>query len=558
MSPPATTASAASRSQPPANTERRFSASRSVSLEQVVGPVDRVAQRLVTLERRAAPAREQPEPLVEPSHEILGGHRPHPRRGQLDRQRDPVEAPTQLATASGVAVRRARSRSSPTSARSTNSRTASAASSASRRRPSSGRPATAPRRSARPRPPDPPGSSRAPTTLGHTRARSVDHVRDGIEEVLAVVEHQQQPLRGQVLEHRLFEAPSRRRAARPGSRPASSHTASGSVTGASSHNHAPSGNSATSSAATWSARRVLPTPPTPVSVTSGDHARTPTTFAISVSRPTNVVAWRGRFPGSASSDRKRREVGQQIRVHELEHPHRRAEVSQPVLTQIDETRTGRQPSRATSPRSRPTPAPARRGRPPSAARTGSAGGSRTRPAPASVPRPCAAPSAPASGPVVGSQASAASRRCASSTPATASGAEPNAAAIPSPIFENTTPPWPSIDSRRISSWRAKRIPHRVGLLLPQTRRALEIREEERHRPRRQLDHRHPRQPVKQPTNRKAPSYGALRLRPPAAARIATATTAPYRRPYARSRRVAGPRRAMEDGNRAGQSAGART
>jgi hypothetical protein len=49
-----------------------------------------------------------------------------------------------------------------------------------------------------------------------------------------------------------------------------SHTAPGSVTGANSHNHTPSGNASTTSAATWSARRVLPTPPTPVTVTNDD------------------------------------------------------------------------------------------------------------------------------------------------------------------------------------------------------------------------------------------------------------------------------------------------
>ena len=49
-----------------------------------------------------------------------------------------------------------------------------------------------------------------------------------------------------------------------------SHTASGSATGANSHSHAPLGKSATTSAATCNARRVLPTPPTPVRVTNDD------------------------------------------------------------------------------------------------------------------------------------------------------------------------------------------------------------------------------------------------------------------------------------------------
>ena len=43
------------------------------------------------------------------------------------------------------------------------------------------------------------------------------------------------------------------------------------------------------SAATWSARRVLPTPPTPVNVTSDDRQTSSASDAISASRPTNVV-----------------------------------------------------------------------------------------------------------------------------------------------------------------------------------------------------------------------------------------------------------------------------
>ena len=100
----------------------------------------------------------------------------------------------------------------------------------------------------------------------------VDLAGDRVEEVLAVVEHQQQPLRRQVLEHRLLEAAARAAAGTRKLAASVSHTAAGSVTGANSHNHAPSGNSATTSAATCRARRVLPTPPTPVSVTSDDRA----------------------------------------------------------------------------------------------------------------------------------------------------------------------------------------------------------------------------------------------------------------------------------------------
>ena len=115
-----------------------------------------------------------------------------------------------------------------------------------------------------------------------------------------------------------------------------SHTASGSATGASSHNHAPSGNSATTSAATWSARRVLPTPPTPVSVTRR--------------RPQHELRQR-RDLGLAADERRdltrqvarqrvqrpqRRELRAPVPARHLEHRARRSQVAQPVLAQIDQ------------------------------------------------------------------------------------------------------------------------------------------------------------------------------------------------------------------------------
>ena len=48
----------------------------------------------------------------------------------------------------------------------------------------------------------------------HPRATMLDRVdqaRDRIEEVLTVVEHQQQPLRREIVEHRLIERPTRQR-----------------------------------------------------------------------------------------------------------------------------------------------------------------------------------------------------------------------------------------------------------------------------------------------------------------------------------------------------------
>ena len=54
----------------------------------------------------------------------------------------------------------------------------------------------------------------------------------------------------------------------PSTAATASGTAAGSVTAASSKTQTPSGNSSASRAATSIARRVLPTPPTPVNVTN--------------------------------------------------------------------------------------------------------------------------------------------------------------------------------------------------------------------------------------------------------------------------------------------------
>jgi hypothetical protein len=87
-----------------------------------------------------------------------------------------------------------------------------------------------------------------------------------------------------------------------------SGTAAGLFTGASSTNHAPSANSPTKSPATRSASRVLPTPPTPVRVTSRWLAANLTRSATSASRPTKLVVSDGRFPGFCDLDGQLAEV----------------------------------------------------------------------------------------------------------------------------------------------------------------------------------------------------------------------------------------------------------
>ena len=63
-----------------------------VGLEQVEAPGERRPQRLLPGHRRAAPAREQVERVVEALDDLCGGEDADPGRRELDRQRHPVEA----------------------------------------------------------------------------------------------------------------------------------------------------------------------------------------------------------------------------------------------------------------------------------------------------------------------------------------------------------------------------------------------------------------------------------------------------------------------------------
>ena len=60
-------------------------------VEQVPAPVDHRAQRLVARQRRTAAAGEQPEPVVQAAGDLRRGHRAQAGGGQLDRQRHAVE-----------------------------------------------------------------------------------------------------------------------------------------------------------------------------------------------------------------------------------------------------------------------------------------------------------------------------------------------------------------------------------------------------------------------------------------------------------------------------------
>ena len=80
-----------------------------------------------------------------------------------------------------------------------------------------------------------------------------------------------------------------------------SGTAAGSPTAASSVTNTPSWNVNADRAANSNARRVLPTPPTPVSVTNRCALSAVSSSARSASRPTKLVVGGRRFPGVGST-----------------------------------------------------------------------------------------------------------------------------------------------------------------------------------------------------------------------------------------------------------------
>ena len=122
-----------------------------------------------------------------------GVHRDDPRRGELDGQRDPVEAPADLGDRVGGRRRRARSRPAPRARARRSRRDRVGAPRPHRaRHPRRGRRATGAPRPARPRRRDPRGSSRGSRTLAALPEHAFAELAGRVEEVLAVVEHQQQ------------------------------------------------------------------------------------------------------------------------------------------------------------------------------------------------------------------------------------------------------------------------------------------------------------------------------------------------------------------------------
>lgn len=69
-----------------------------------MAPADRRTQRLVPVEGAPAAAGQQPEAVVEPLQNLLGGQRPQPPGRQLQGQRNPVQPAAQLAGRAPAAV----------------------------------------------------------------------------------------------------------------------------------------------------------------------------------------------------------------------------------------------------------------------------------------------------------------------------------------------------------------------------------------------------------------------------------------------------------------------
>lgn len=103
---PVQTASAAARSQPP-HEHGHLAQHRALALvQQVPGPVDDRAQGLLAGQDRAASGGEQAEAVVEPVGDLPRGQQPEPGGGQLDGERQPVQAAADLRHGLGVGEHR--------------------------------------------------------------------------------------------------------------------------------------------------------------------------------------------------------------------------------------------------------------------------------------------------------------------------------------------------------------------------------------------------------------------------------------------------------------------
>ena len=256
-------------------------------VQQVPAPVDDGAQRAVARERGAAAAGEQPEAVVQALGELADRQRAQPRRGQLEREREAVQA------AADLLARRVVHHEAGQRGRARGRRTAPAR---ERLGPAAG---TATRLS-----PEIASASRLVATrrsFGQPREQPVGELGHARDQVLAVVEHDDRLAVGEHVEQApepVARAPAPRaarpRAARARRAPRATMSTSD-VTGASSTIQTPSATRSTQPATASRASRVLPAPPGPSSVTSRPRSSSSPIWAISRSRPTKLVTGADRF-----------------------------------------------------------------------------------------------------------------------------------------------------------------------------------------------------------------------------------------------------------------------
>ena len=184
MSSPAATASAASSVNPPANTESRSSSDLLGRAEQVVGPVDGGAQRLVALERRAAAPGEEPKPLIEAIVRALT-RSSSATRAAASSIASGMPSSRSHSRRHAPARHRRSARSRPARQRRASAKSRDASSSRERW--------TATIRS--PRSASPSRLVASTVTFGHSRSIRSTRSRHRVEHVLTVVEHEQQLLR---------------------------------------------------------------------------------------------------------------------------------------------------------------------------------------------------------------------------------------------------------------------------------------------------------------------------------------------------------------------------
>ena len=160
-------------------------------------------------------------------------------------------------------------------------------------------------------------------------------------------------------------------------------------------NQTPSGYSSARLAATCSARRVLPVPPGPVSVSSRGSSRSARDLVELALAPHERRQLRRQVVGPRVERADRREVGGQAVDHELRDP-LRPQVLEPVGAERPEGQARPAAGRRPATRSPRTAAPGRRGRPRRRAPRGGRRGRRRRRRRRARLRPCGGPSGPGS------------------------------------------------------------------------------------------------------------------------------------------------------------------